>query len=296
MDDALCTSEATGTALAERLERSELVYYPVCPFPLPPADDLRFLLAQQLGRGAHKNISFDPAPGRLGGYSRQSAPQVERLRQVLADFSRKTTGWLAEVLPDYTRCWELDRVSLRPQEEATRHLRLTARNDLLHVDAFPTRPTNGRRILRCFVNINPTEPRIWVTSEPFARLLERYGREVGLPFRTGIGFRRQLTDTVVRLFNPNRRPLSIYDAFMQRFHDFLKANDTFQEHCPKRYWTFPPGSAWLAFTDTVSHAVLRGRGALEHSYFVAPEALLMPASSPLASLQRACGRPVLGAA
>ena len=45
-------------------------------------------------------------------------------------------------------------MSYRPVEEATRKLRLKARNDLLHVDAFPTRPTNGWRILRCFVLID----------------------------------------------------------------------------------------------------------------------------------------------
>ena len=80
---------------------------------------------------------------------------------------------------------------------------------------------------------------------------------------------------------------------MLRFHDFLKANDEFQERCFKRYWSFPPGSTWLAMTDTASHAVLRGRYALEHSYFVAPQSLALPEESPPALLARACGRPVL---
>jgi hypothetical protein len=75
---------------------------------------------------------------------------------------------------------------------------------------------------------------------------------------------------------------------MLRFHDFLKANDDFQERGPKRLWTFPPGSAWLAITDTCSHAVLRGRYALEHSYFIAPSALALPDESPAALLARAC--------
>ena len=52
----------------------------------------------------------------------------------------------------------------------------------------------------------------------------------------------------------------------------------------------------MAFTDVCSHAVLRGRYALEHSYFVAPEALALPAESPPALLERACGLPVLGRA
>jgi hypothetical protein len=290
-------TDAPGSAsLAERLERCEVVYYPVCPFPLPAREDQRFLLDQKLGRGSHKNISYDPAKDRLGGFRQQSWEATQRLHGILAEFSRTTTAWLATLAPEYAAAWQPDRVSLRPEEEATRHLRLTARNDLLHVDAFPTRPTNGRRILRCFVNINPTEPRIWVTSEPFARLLDRYGRDVGLPTRAGLGWGQRLTDAMLRLFQPNRSRMSVYDAFMLRFHDFLKANDAFQEHTPKRYWTFPPGSAWIVFTDAVSHAVLRGRGALEHSYFVAPHSLRMPSAAPAACLQRACGRPVLNAA
>jgi hypothetical protein len=80
---------------------------------------------------------------------------------------------------------------------------------------------------------------------------------------------------------------------MLRFHDFLKAHDEFQEKGPKRFWTFVPGSAWLAMTDVTSHAALRGRFALEHSYFVAPESLALPEESPPALLERACGVPML---
>lgn len=287
---------ASTAAMAERLERSELVYFRQCPFPTPEGDDHRFLLEQKLARGGHKNISYDPHTDKVGGYHPGDRAKAERMHRLLAAFSRNATGWLAAALPQYVRAWCLDRVSFRPVEEATRQLRLTARNDLLHVDAFPTRPTNGHRILRCFVNINPTEPRIWVTSDPFARLLERYGREVGLPARAGLGLGSRLRDGVIRLFNPERRRRSVYDEFMLRFHDFLKMNDVFQEHCPKRYWSFPPGSCWLVFTDAVSHGALRGRAALEHSYFVSPDALLMPTAAPAACLQRACGRPVLNAA
>ena len=39
-------------------------------------------------------------------------------------------------------------------------------------------------------------------------------------------------------------------------------------------------------TDTCSHAVLRGRFALEHSYFVAPQSLALPDESPAALLAR----------
>jgi hypothetical protein len=281
---------AAGAAgsLEERLERGEVFYYPVAPFPLPRGADLELLLGQQLGGLAHKNISYDPATGTVNGYARSGAAQVGRLREVFAAFSRAVTGWLAGTVPVYSTGWDLDRVSFRPQEEATRRLRLTARNDLLHVDAFPGRPSHGRRILRVFANLNPREPRIWVTSDPFAKLLRRYGEAAGLPGRPLAGWLRHLGQGVLRLLRPRRRRRSVYDTFMLRFHDFLKGSEEFQERGPKRLWTFPPGSAWLAMTDTCSHSVLRGRYALEHSYFVSPATLALPDEAPPALLEAAC--------
>jgi hypothetical protein len=281
---------------AEQLERGHVVFYTVCPFALPQGDAYQFLLDQRLASRAHKNISYDPHTGKTSGFARRGPGQAERLRDLLADFSRTATAWLAQPFPGYAQAWRLDRVSYRPEEEALRKLRQTARNDLLHVDAFPSRPTNGHRILRLFVNVNPTEPRVWVTSDPFARLLERYGKAAGLPSKDGADWARRLGEQVVRIFHPNRPRRSAYDSFMLRFHDYLKAHDEFQERGPKRFWSFPPGSAWLAFTDACSHAVLRGRYALEHSYFVPPEALVLPEESPPALLARACGMEVLNRA
>jgi hypothetical protein len=281
------------SSLEERLERGEIEYYPACPFPLPEGQDRLFLLEQRLGSRIHKNISYDPHTGAAGGFLWRSSAQSERLRGLLASFADSATRWLAQSLPRYARSWRRDRVSFRPEEEATRKLRLSARNDLLHVDAFPSRPTNGYRILRLFVNVNLSEPRIWATTEPFAKLLDRYGVEAGLPARTRGGWPMKLRQKLLGVFAPGRAQRSPYDDFMLRFHDFLKAHHDFQEHGPKRFWSFQPGSAWLVLTDTASHAALRGRFALEHSFFIAPEDLALPDESPAALLERACGLPVL---
>jgi hypothetical protein len=271
----------------ERLERGDLVVYAKAPFPLPEGDDLDFLLRQELAPLGHKNISYDPGTGRLSGHVRRTPAEDERFRSLLACFSQGVTAWLAEAFPRYTNGWQPDRASFRPLEEATRRLRPTARNDLLHIDSFPNRPTGGRRILRVYANVNPTEPRIWVTSDPFARLLVRYGAQAGLPGRAP-GWLRHVRAGVLRLFDPRRARRSAYDSFMLRFHDFLKLNNDFQERGAKRRWAFPPGSAWLAMTDACCHADLRGRYALEHSYFIAPEALALPDESPAALLTFAC--------
>ncbi len=286
----------TGNEAAERLERGEVLYFPSCPFPIPTDDERVFLAAQQQGGTVHKNISYDPVKGRVHGCKQNAGEQTARLGEVLGSFATSVRQWLEGQFPHYSRHWERDRVSYRGLEEATRQLRLHARNDLLHIDAFPTRPTNGWRILRVFANVNFTEPRVWVTSDPFSRLLERFGHQVGLPAR---GFSlgkvlRKLRD-VPQLFRPGRRPRSEYDSFMLRFHHFLKANEEFQERTPKRLWSFAPGSAWMTMTDTTSHAVLRGRHALEHSFFIAPASLALPDESPAALLARRCGFPVLAA-
>ncbi|HXG12820.1 MAG TPA: Kdo hydroxylase family protein [Gemmataceae bacterium] len=288
------TAGATPSA-EERLERGEILCYERCPFALPEGDDRRFLMEQQLRPWGHKNISYDPHTGRLAGFVRRSAEQAARLRHLLATFSEAATAWLAGELPRYARGCHPDRASLRPEEEATRRLRLTARNDLLHIDAFPTRPSHGRRILRLFVNLNPSEPRVWAISEPFDRLLARYGPQVGLPApddppgRLGRSLRRLFRFPRRRLRHPGPGHRSAYDQFMLRFHHFLKTNDDFQERGPKRFQAFPPGSAWLAFTDGIAYAEVRGRYALEHSYFITPPSLVLPAESPAALLARFCG-------
>jgi hypothetical protein len=288
--DGNASDSTVSTSPAERLERGEVLFFPTAPFALPQDDDLDFLLRQELGSLAHKNISYNPANGKVNGYVRQEGDQEERLRGIFARFSAAATDWLSALLP-YREGWQLDRASFRPQEEATRRLRPKARNDLLHVDAFPGRPSRGNRILRVFANINPREPRIWVTSEPFAKLLKRYGEAAGLPGRSGSRWLQRLQQRMIGLFRPHVGCRSEYDLFMLRFHDYLKLNEEFQEKGPKYLHNFPPGSVWVAMTDTCSHSVLRGRYALEHSYFISPQVLALPNESPPVLLRRACEAP-----
>jgi 3-deoxy-D-manno-oct-2-ulosonic acid (Kdo) hydroxylase len=274
---------------AHRLERGEVVVFPQAPFPLPELDDRAFLLEQQLGPLVHKNISYDPATCRLGGHVRRGREQEERLRSILLNFSQSVTTWLPTVLPGYVGGIDVDRVSFRPLEEATRRLRATARNDLLHVDAFPNRPSQGRRLLRLFVNLNPTEPRVWATSEPFTRLLERFRAELDRLQPSRAGWLLDLGTTMFEILRTRESRQSEFDRFMLRLHDFLKTNEEFQERARKKILTFPPGSAWLAMTDGFSYGELRGQFALEHSFFIRNEVLGLPECAPMTQLARARG-------
>jgi hypothetical protein len=259
------------------LEHGEVLFFPKAPFPLPEGDDHLFLLRQSMGGAVHKNISYNPHTDTVAGFARRDPAQVERLRAVLARFSQAVRDWLPSALPLYQGGHEADRVSFRPEEEATRKLRRNARNDLLHVDAFPGRPAKGRRILRVFANINPKEPRVWATSDPLPVLLRQHR---GAVEQASAGWVSRLKARIVDWSRPAGARREASDWFMLRLHDYLKGSDDFQQRCPRKLWYFPPGSVWLAMTDGCSHAVLRGCYALEHSFFIAPESLVCPEMAP----------------
>ncbi len=280
----LPATQESKASLAERLERGELIHFPTCPFALPHGKDLPFLFSQRL-RFANKNITFNPHTDKLHGYGWKNRAQAQRLLHIIREFGEKAAAWIHHLLPQYHNAIHRDRVSFRPEEEATRKLRTTARNDLIHIDAFPTRPTRGARLLRLFVNINPVDARVWITSELFSDLVAEFGNCIRVGSHPG---NWELGRQVVKMFSSRKFPTAPFDLFMLRMHHYLKLNEKFQEKCRKQFWKFPPGSVWLAFTDSLSHAVLRGRFALEHSFFVPKECLLVPEVAPVTIFEQTC--------
>src|SRR4051812_45859842 len=120
------SSAADAESIEERLERGEVVLYPAAPFALPAGPDHAFLLDQQPGGVVHKNISFNPQNGKAVGFAGHDEDQERRLVQVLGGFARAARVWLDRTLPRYAPGLEADRVSYRPEEEATRRLRHNA--------------------------------------------------------------------------------------------------------------------------------------------------------------------------
>ena len=279
-----------------RLEEGQIVFFSATPFDLADEDRDFLIGVRQATAAYHKNISYRPAERRVRGLEHGSA-DAARLGEILRTYSERVTDFAREFLAPYARGWQLDFASFRSIEERGRELALKSRNDLLHTDAFPTRPTNGNRILRIFTNVNPTEPRIWLTAEPFEVIAPRLAADAGLPRCAGFARSpwRRFTRILPRLAGALGRPLpdrSPYDRFMLGFHDYLKANRAFQECTPKSRWEFPPNSTWIVFTDAVPHAVLAGRFALEQTYIVSERDLIEPEKSPRRVLERLCGTPL----
>ncbi len=286
------TARELGPEFYAKLEAGNILYFPETPMGMAQ-DDYRFLLRQrQSDSRYYKNIAYRPARDIVTGVA--SGSDREELRRILQAYCRQAEQLLARLLPRYAERWRLDYTSFRPFEEKGRELPLHSRNDLLHFDAFPTRPTNGDRILRFFANINPEEPRVWITSEGFGELATAYAREAGLleMARPGASPLRNAFAGLARRFGLRRLAASPYDAFMKRFHDFLKENQRFQETCPQNRMEFPPKSSWLVFTDMVSHAVLSGQFALEQTFIVSRRAMQRPEQAPVSVLERLAGVPL----
>ncbi|MBX3411851.1 MAG: Kdo hydroxylase family protein [Pirellulales bacterium] len=295
-DDAMPESSHRPTTVVDassawcrQLEEGKIVYFAQAPFELPTGDREFLLGVKQTAAKIHKNIAYRPHEDRLTGLTDVEPADAERARAVMASFSRRVTGFLAEFLTPYSKTWRLDFASFRPVEERGRDLRKRARNDLLHVDSFATRPTGGDRILRVFLNINPTEARRWVTTDTFDVLLRRFGAAPQLRGIYAAGGVAQLRRAVGRLAKSAGLPVVVrppYDEFMLSFHNFLKEHDEFQANCPKQVFDFPPGSVWIAYTDMVSHAVLSGRFALEQTFLISRESLVAKELAPISLLER----------
>jgi len=252
------------------LERGQILQFREPPFAFPTVDQ-EFLRNQEWAElRMHKNVSYRPGEDVLRGVS-GDANTVERVHSIMRNYSARVIEFVGDFLSPYKEKWNLDFASFRPLEEAGRDLPLHKRNDLLHVDAFPSRPTQGGRILRVFTNLNTTRPRVWNTTENFETLAHKYAKPAGLQqIAEDDSF---LTRTVQNLgaklgITAARTP---YDMFMLRFHDYLKENTALQTKGPKTEMAFPPSATWMVFTDCVAHAVMSGQYAIEQTFLIPPE-------------------------
>jgi len=279
-----------------QLELGRIVVFDAIPFELP-AEDRQFLLTvRQSSANYHKNISYRRRDDRIRGVHRRGL-DVERLRTIMRRYSENVTAFVCAFLAPYAERLLVDFASFRPIEEHGRNMSMKSRNDLLHVDAFPTRPTNGDRILRVFTNIHPTQPRRWLTADTFKVLAEQMAMDSGLP--TVI---RRSRNPIYRALHSAGRAMqrigfrvqsrSPYDRFMLLFHDYLKLNEGFQKSVRKQQWDFAPNETWIVFTDMVPHAVLSGQFALEHTFIISRRVLVRPDCAPVHILESLAGTPL----
>lgn len=267
-------------ALIERLERGAVLLFPDLGFALN--DEEQALLDPAWVDRGRKNVSLTPLDGHLNGISDPGARRIAS--QLLERYYRFSLNLLEQLFVAYRGNLHHPTTSLRLHAIANWSERSSWRKDdrRLHIDAFPSRPIHGDRILRVFSNINPDgQPRRWRLGSDFESLCRRYlsDQKGANPLHTWLLAQLKIT----------KRRRSDYDHLMLRLHDRMKADERLQEE-PANTVDFPAGSTWICFSDQAAHAVSAGQFMLEQTVLLPVTAMQDPQRSPLAVLERLKGR------
>ena len=270
------TPDAQQTAVLT-LEGGGVLVLPHLAFNLRP-DEARFL-SPQWSDGRAKNISFD---GRALKGARGTADELAALKAMVARFATSAASLVAALFPRYAPYVRSARTSFRPQPATGRAVSWRKDDSRLHIDAFPSRPNCGERILRVFCNVNPAEDRVWRVGEDFAVMARQLLPRVRRPWPGA--------PALLSLLRVTKGARSDYDHLMLGLHDCAKADMSYQQSCRQQVVRFAPGTTWLCFSDQVMHAAISGQHMLEQTIHLPVSALYDRASSPLAILERLCGR------
>lgn len=276
-DPSLAASEQE--LAADALERGNVLFFPQLSFGLQD-DEIQLLSPTVAGDG--KNVSLDPATGSLRGSSAVDG-ELQRLRNVMARFATSSRSLVRNLLPGYEAGLVQARTSFRPVEIAGRPTSWRKDDTRLHVDSFPSSPTQGRRVLRVFTNVNPQGvSRQWRLGESFEDVARHYLPVLPAPLW---GSSRML-----HLLGITKSRRTAYDHYMLQLHDRMKADLAYQSQVAQRTCAFPAGSTWMVFTDVVSHAATSGQYALEQTYHLPVSAMRDPTRAPIRILENLLGR------
>ena len=261
------------------LERGDVVLFPHLPFALTP-EEARLLDPASVKEGT-KTVKYDPDTGRAWGYA--EGVDAAAVKAMLSRYAGSTRRLLDALIPGYGSRLRIGNTSFRPVEAQGRAQSKRHDDTRLHVDAFPSRPSHGERIMRVFTNVHPgTTPRVWRVGEPFETVAERFLPKIAAPFP---GSARLMQ--MVGITKSRRSPA---DHYMLQLHDRMKLDDEYQRTVPHQTVQFAPGSTWMVFTDQVSHAAMSGQHALEQTFTLTVDGMADPERAPVRVLERMKGR------
>jgi hypothetical protein len=275
--------EAPAEGYEAAVESGRVLWLPQLRFELLEGEQR--LLDPAVGDAKAKNISLRADGDALRGASASPADQAA-LRALLLRYRSQAMALVGRLFPHYRGRAKIGNASFRPYAVEGRQRSWRQDDSRLHVDAFPSNPSRGQRLLRVFTNLNPRgEARVWRVGEPFEDFAKRHVAQIGRPL-PGSAW-------VMNALGITKRPRSEYDHLMLQLHDRAKADMAWQGSAPQVTVPFAPGQTWVVFSDQVLHAVMSGQFMLEMTVLLQPEDLLTPQTSPLQVLQRLTGRVLL---
>jgi 3-deoxy-D-manno-oct-2-ulosonic acid (Kdo) hydroxylase len=259
-----------------QLESGRILFFPELAFAM--TDDEKKFLTPEYADPNSKNIGYNAEQNKLWGVKALHDGERVKLKSMLRRFAESSKALVRQLLPHYQQHLILGRTSFRPVQVSNRKTSYRKDDRRLHVDAFPSAPNQGKRILRVFCNINPQADRVWRIGEPFENVARRFAPKIPRPFPGSASLWRLLKITKSR-----RTP---YDHYMLHMHDRMKEDESYQQSVSQQEVRFPPASTWIVQTDHVSHAAMQGQYLLEQTFYLPITAMQNPNLSPLRVLEK----------
>jgi len=224
-----------------------------------------------------RNISLN-ADGSIKG-AVGSEEDVKALKALILRFRNQATTLIFTAFPEYKPYLKLAPTSFRPLEVSDRVTSWRADDRRLHVDAFPSRPNYGERILRVFINVNPEgAPRVWRIGEPFSNIASKYLEKIK-PYS-------YIYAKLIKFLGVTKSLRSEYDHIMIGLHDAMKSDMQYQKKSSQITMPFKPGTVWICFSDQASHAVMSGQYMMEQTFYLPVSKQYNPEKSPLSILSK----------
>jgi len=262
------------------LEAGKVLYFPQLAFDLKD-EEARFL-DPRITDPRSKNVSYDPHQAILRGAICTEA-EKQSLQAMMERYAAASVHFIQRLIPHYIPTLKQGKTSFRPVEIQGRKTSYRKDDTRLHVDAFPSNPTKGKRILRVFTNVNRAGlPRQWRIGEPFEELARRMRPRLRSPI---FGMAQLLK--LLKITKDLRTP---YDHYMLQLHDLMKGDTDYQKTVQQEAFGFPPFSTWVVYTDQVSHAAMSGQHLFEQTFYMPVAGLYNEALSPLRVLERVVER------
>ena len=267
------------------LEAGKVLYFPnFAQHGFAPQKEELALFREDVRDPKSRNISLDASgtlKGAVGGDDVQAL-----MAGMIGRFRAEAESLLGNLVPRYGEHLRRGAVSFRPSKVETRVQSWRADDRRMHVDAFPSRPNRGERLLRVFTNVNlDGQPRVWRVGEPFEDVAKRFLPRVKkyVPWQA----------KALNALGVTKSLRSEYDHLMLQLHDAMKADLDYQKNAPQVTFGFPPGCAWVCFSDQTSHAVMSGQYMMEHTLQLSPMQQYDKDASPLAILTRMQGHALI---
>ncbi|OGT38320.1 MAG: hypothetical protein A3F11_06485 [Gammaproteobacteria bacterium RIFCSPHIGHO2_12_FULL_37_14] len=268
---------STQVQAINHLESGQILHFPKLAFDLFAEETS--LLSPEYADPHSKNISYQPETNKLWGVQHLSDEQHLQLKLMMDRFSTQALDLIRELFPHYSTHLMLGRTSFRPIQISQRKTSYRKDDKRLHVDAFPSAPNQGKRILRVFCNINPHgEDRVWRVGESFETVAHQFIPLINKPLPGVSAFLRFLKIT--------KSYRTAYDHYMLHMHNRMKGDEQYQKKASQCEIRFPAGSTWIAQTDQVSHAAMQGQYTLEQTFHLPVHAMQDESRSPLRILEK----------